>query len=249
VKKVAAAWLILILTAFTARADIIYFKDGLKTFCQEKAWEEDGQIKCEYGGWIINYQKSDILRILKTTPPIQTAPPEKKPKGSKTIEPEQGVPKKIAHPKVKGLAFYDPRRPYKYWSDKGTKHKNYNDAIQALAIQYNRPPEWIQANMGDSNNLAEIHRNLADPDVNQTKTIVKPSVTKHPEVEFYSPRRPFPYWTDVSTKHKSYREAIQALSQKYGHSPEWIKQNMGQTNDLSEIHQNLQNRHSAENAS
>jgi hypothetical protein len=248
VKKVAVAWLILIIAAFTARADIIYFKDGLKTVCQEKAWEEDGQIKCEFGGWIISYQKSDILRILKTTPPIQAAAPEKKTKGSKKIEPEQGVPKKIAHPKVKGLAFYDPRRPYKYWSDKGTKHQNYNDAIQALAIQYNRPPEWIQANMGDSNDLTEIHRNLADPDVNQTQTIVKPSVTKHPVVEFYSPRRPFPYWTDVSTKHKSYREAIQALSQKYGQSPDWIKQNMGQTNNLSEIQQNLQNRHSAENA-
>jgi hypothetical protein len=73
VKKIAIACLLLALSAFTGRADIIYFKDGLKTICQEKTWEEDGQVKCEYGGWIISYQKSDILRILKTTPPTPHA--------------------------------------------------------------------------------------------------------------------------------------------------------------------------------
>lgn len=246
--KVAVACLILIIAAFSARADIIYFKDGLKTICQEKSWEENGQIKCEYGGWIISYQKSDVLRVLKTTPLKPAADPEKKPTVTKIIEPEQGIPPKTTPPNVKDLAFYDPRRPHKYWTDKNTKHKNYKAAIQALAIQYNRPPEWIQANMGDTNDLSQIHRNLAGPDVNQKQTIVKQSSKKHAAIEFYSPRRPFPYWTDISTKHKNYREAIQALAQKYGQSPEWIQQNMGQTNDLSEIHQNLQNRHPAENS-
>jgi hypothetical protein len=69
VKKVAIACLLLALSALTGRADIIYFKDGLKTICQEKTWDEDGQVKCEYGGWIISYHKSDFLIIIKTTPP------------------------------------------------------------------------------------------------------------------------------------------------------------------------------------
>jgi hypothetical protein len=160
VKKVAIACLLLVLSAFTGRADIIYFKDGLKTICQEKTWEEDGQVKCEYGGWIISYQKSDILRILKTTPSTPPAHSEKKPKVTKKIDPAQGSSNKIIPPKVKGLAFYDPKRPDKYWTDKNTRHKNYKDAIQALVKKYDRPPEWIQANMGQTNDLSEIHQNL-----------------------------------------------------------------------------------------
>ena len=160
VKKVALACLLLALSATTGRADIIYFKDGLKTICQEKSWEEGGQVKCEYGGWIISYQKSDILRILKTTPPPPPARSEKKPKVTKKIDPAQGGPKKIIPPKAKGLSFYDPRRPAKYWTDKNTRHRNYKEAIQALAKKYDRPPEWIQANMGQTNDLSEIHQNL-----------------------------------------------------------------------------------------
>lgn len=158
--KVAVACLLLALSAITGRADIIYFKDGLKTICQEKTWEEDGQVKCEYGGWVISYQKSDVLRILKTTPPEPTAHSEKKPKVKQQNEPAQAGPQKIFPPKVKGLNFYDPQRPAQYWTDQNTRHKNYKDAIRALANQYGCPPEWIQANMGDTNDLAEIHQTL-----------------------------------------------------------------------------------------
>jgi len=160
-KKVAVAWLLPALLAFTANADIIYFKDGLKTICQERAWEEESQVKCEYGGWIINYQKSDVLRILKTTPPERNELPEKKPEAIKIVKPAAGITKKIPAAKLGGLVFYDPRRPYKYWTDKATKYKTYKEAIQALAIKYDRPPEWIQQHMGQTNDLAEIHQNLS----------------------------------------------------------------------------------------
>ena len=56
-----------------ASADIIYFKDGLKTICQGKAWEADGEVKCKYKGWTLSYQKKDVLRIVKTTPKVKTA--------------------------------------------------------------------------------------------------------------------------------------------------------------------------------
>ena len=161
-KKVAVACLFQVLLAVAAEADIIYFKDGLKTICQGKAWEEEGRVKCEYGGWIIEYQKSDVLRILNTTPPKRTADSASPTKVKKKAEPDAGITKKAAGPQAAGLVFYDPRRPYKYWTDETTKHKTYQDAIQALAQKYARPAEWVKANMGKTNDLAQIHQNLKD---------------------------------------------------------------------------------------
>jgi len=246
VKEGAVACLFLVLLAFTASADIIYFHDGLKTICQERAWEEDDQVRCEYGGWILSYDKADVLRILKTTPPKTAAPPQQKPQAVNNNEPAPSITKKVAPPEVKGLAFYDPRRTHKYWTDKDTKHKSYKEAVQALADKYERTPEWIQDNMGDTNDLDEIHRNLAQSTLEQTARKDEHPVTNQPEIVFYNPRRAYPYWTDTSTKHKSYKEAIQAFAEKYNRSPEWIQQHMGNTNDLMEIHLNLRTRQSAE---
>jgi hypothetical protein len=52
----------------------------------------------------------------------------------------------------------------------------------------------------------------------------------------------------VSEKFKSYQEALQALARKYDRPTEWIQENMGQTNDLAEIHRNLQARKAAESS-
>jgi hypothetical protein len=247
VKTFSAAFLIVCVISFTAHADIIYFKDGLKTICQDRAWEEDGFVKCEYAGWVISYQKSDVLRILKTTPPRPPAETEKKTQAGQKVESAQKDPNKISPPKKSGAAFYDPRRPHKYWSDQNSKHDNYNDAIQALAQKYNRSPAWIQAHMGDSNDLEEIHRNLANPGSDANIPDVSPEAEISPGIVFYNPRRTYPYWIDASEKYKSYREAIQALARKYDRPPEWIQKNMGKTNDLAEIHRNLQTGRAAEN--
>ena len=40
-------------------------------------------------------------------------------------------------------------------------------------------------------------------------------------------------------KHKSYNEAIRTLAEKYGQSMQWVQENMGNSNDLNEIHENL----------
>ncbi|MBT8365402.1 MAG: hypothetical protein KJP23_11915 [Deltaproteobacteria bacterium] len=74
-KKFVAACLFPVFLAITADADIIYFKDGMKTICQDKAWEENDQVKCEYAGWILTYQKSDVLRILKSRSSKPTTQP------------------------------------------------------------------------------------------------------------------------------------------------------------------------------
>jgi hypothetical protein len=247
VKEFFAACLIVCFIAFTAEADIIYFKDGLKTICQERAWEENDQVKCEYAGWVITYKKTDVLQIIKTTPPKKhSAETEKKTQTSQKTEAAPKAPDKIRPPKKDGVAFYDPRRPQKYWSDENSRYDNYHDAIQALAKKYNRSPEWIQAHMGDSNDLEEIHRNLADPNLDPQIPEVSPKAGEASGIVFYNPRRTYPYWTDASEKYKSYKEAIQALAQKYDRPPEWIQKYMGQTNDLAEIHRNLQTRKTAE---
>ena len=257
-----------------AQADIIYFKDGMKTICEERAWEEKDEVKCEYSGWVLSYQKKDVLRIIKTTPnkkstptgtkadskkstpakntksaskkstpAVKQTPPTKKSEANQTVT-TKSVRKKIKTPQKRptGPVFYDPRRPYKYWADKNSKHKNYKQAIQALAKKYNRTPEWIQSNMGDTNDLDQIHRNLSNP---QAKSVAPKSAAlanQKPEVLFYNPRRPYPYWTGKKSKHKSFKAAIQDLAKTYDRSPEWVKQNMGATNDLNEIHGNLKKR-------
>ena len=264
-KELITACLLTGLIAFPARADIIYFKDGMKTICQERTWEEDGEVKCEYAGWIITYQKADILRIVKTTPPKKASPPgspakiEKTEPDKKTAQPGKNQPftkptatgsitKKIkpAPNQPVGPAFYDPRRPYKYWADKNSKHKSYSEAIEALAKKYNSSPEWVQAHMGDSNDLDLIHRNLAKPQPKQISPKTQPTAAGSPELLFYNPRRPYPYWTSKQSKHKSFKEAIDALAKQYDRPPEWIKLNMGATNDLNEIHQNLLERKAAD---
>ena len=239
-KAPVVAYLFLNLIVLPVKADIIYFKDGMKTICQEKAWEEDGQIKCEYAGWVLTYPKNEILRIVKTNTAKQAATPEKNRRVHQIIKKDGGT-KKNSQPGTDGIAFYHPRRPYKYWTGKNSKHKNYKAAIQALAQQYERSPEWIQTHMGDTNDLAQIHQNLANPVLDRETGADQTPTTKPPGIAFYNPRRPFPYWTGKALKHKTYNEAIKSLAAEYGQSSQWIQENMGNSNDLNEIHQNLRN--------
>jgi hypothetical protein len=261
VKVLIAACLLTGFIVVPANADIIYFKDGMKTICQERTWEENGEVKCEYAGWIITYQKTDILRIVKTTrpktsattkrtaPDKQTTQPAKKPLATQSTAAGSTTKKiKTAPNQAIGPAFYDPRRSYKYWAGQNSKHKTYTEAIQALAKKYHSTPQLVQAHMGDSNDLDQIHRNLAKPEPKQVSPKAQPTAGTAPEMLFYNPRRPYPYWTSKQSKHKSYKEAIQALAKQYDRAPDWIKLNMGATNDLHKIHQNLVERQAADSA-
>ena len=240
-KVVVFTYLLLTIIVLSAKADIIYFKDGMKTICQEKAWEENEEIKCEYAGWVLTYPKKEVLRIVKTSTVKKTAPtvrPEKK-RRARQFKTKESHTKKINPPKPEENAFYNPRRSFKYWTGINSKHKSYNEAIQALAKHYGHSTEWIQAHMGDTNNLEEIHNNLANPTQDQETAVVQPPAPRSPGIVFYNPRRPFPYWTSKTLKHKSYNEAIQTLATEYGQSPQWVQENMGKSNDLNEIRHNL----------
>ena len=132
----------------------------MKTYCQEKAWEENGDIKCEYEGVILSYRKADVLRIVKK----RTAESGSKKTGStKAIEnSRKKALTKIKTPSTSdGLVFYNPRRHHKYWSSATSKHNTFQEAISELAKQYDRSPQWVQTYMGETNSLNEIHQNLS----------------------------------------------------------------------------------------
>jgi hypothetical protein len=60
------------------------------------------------------------------------------------------------------IEFYNPRRSYKYWSSSTDRHTSFREALEALAGEFNRSPEWVEAHMGATNDLAEIRRNLTE---------------------------------------------------------------------------------------
>jgi hypothetical protein len=252
------------------KADIIFFKDGMKTVCQEKAWEEGQDVKCEYEGTILNYQKKDVLRIQKIRTQKKIEPPSDQIKvpakpaaqaetgpavTQSSVSKQKVTTKKDAKSvtvkptgasKPAGLEFYNPRRPLKYWTSPSSKHQTFAEAIAALAKQYDRSPEWIQQQMGDTNDLDEIHRNLASGKTNAPVEAKAETAKAVSETLFYSPRRPHPYWSSATTKHKTFEQAMSALSVRYGRSEQWIQQYMGDSNNLNEIHQNLTNQKSSE---
>jgi hypothetical protein len=264
VKRVAIILGLIFLLPHLGKADIIFFKDGMKTVCQEKAWEEDKEVKCEYEGTVLSYQKKDVLRIqhLRTKEKEKPAAPAKtpaKPKPVATVTtPAADIKAPASKPKLpdkgdqkvapiqptsvsntRGLEFYNPRRPQKYWTSTVSKHQTFKEAIAALAKQYDRSPDWIEQQMGETNDLEEIHRNLArSKSTAPVETKMRIEI-KAPDTLFYDPRRQHKYWTSATAKHKTFQEAVGALSAEYGRSQQWVQQHMGESNSLNEIHQNL----------
>jgi len=262
VKKIALVYLAIILVPLNISADVIFFKDGMKTVCHDRAWEEDAEIKCEYNGSILTYQKIDVLRIEKIKvdeefkKPLKkshapTSAPAKQPPAVKQAAPDKKLQKltnKDSNIKTKGSEFYNPRRPQKYWTSATAKHNTFKEAVAALAKQYNRSPDWIQHHMGNTNYLDEIHRNLSNKKLNAPTEIKEVDDERASEILFYNPRRPQKYWTSATAKHNTFKEAISALAKVYEHSQEWVQQHMGDTNNLNEIHQNLTHHKSAESS-
>ena len=228
-------------------ADIIYFVDGMKTVCLEKAWEENGEVKCEYDGVILSYKKADVVRIEKRRTQKPAADPVPKPV----------LPQKAAATKVNGaatslnpgtLTFYDPRRPHKYWTSASAKHRTFQDAINALAKQYERTPDWVKSHMGETNDLNQIHQNLSSGQRKDHRTAAKAALKNSQTLEFYNPRRAHKYWTSHTAKHNTFNEATAALAKQYERTPDWVKSHMGESNDLNQIHQNLLHQKQEENS-
>ena len=142
--------------------------------------------------------------------------------------------------KSDGLLFYNPRRTRKYWISSTSHHNKLEEAIAALAEKYSRNPEWVKSNMGSTNSLYKIHKNLGESLPSGRQSFDNSAILSDiSNTLFYSPRRELKYWASSKSKHNTLESAIAALADKYSRSPEWIKANMGNTNNLYQIHKNL----------
>jgi len=249
-------WFLFLTLVFShAIADTIYFKDGSITVCRDRAWEEDGQVKCEFYGTVVAYPTGEVDRI--ETGDRKVATPETGSIEKQNREREKGKAESSADPartpppkntgikRSDGPLFYDPRRPRKYWASETSRYDTLSDAIAALARQFNRTPEWVKAHMGATNDLRAIHRNLSSESPVSTEPEKKQPVPDRPDaqklegIKFYDPRRPNKYWTSEASHHATLGRAIDVLARQYGRSPQWIKAHLGETNDLGKIHRNL----------
>jgi len=142
--------------------------------------------------------------------------------------------------KTDGLLFYNPRRKNKYWTSSTSHHDTLEAAITALAEKYARSPEWVKANMGNTNSLYKIHQNLGKKLPPGKQSFYNSAILSDiSNTLFYNPRRTLKYWASSKSRHNTLESAIAALADKYGRSPEWVKANMGNTNKLYQIHKNL----------
>jgi hypothetical protein len=137
------------------------------------------------------------------------------------------------------VLFYDPRRPKKYWSSPTRQHDSYREAVFALAADFDRPAEWVEQHMIDSNDLMEIRRHIEDRRAAGDETQAATGAPAETAVEFYNPRRPAKYWTAENAHHNSLSEALQALARDFSETPEWVESHMADSNDLNVIRQSL----------
>jgi hypothetical protein len=228
-------------------SDTIYFKDGMRTVCEGNAWEKDDEVHCDYDGGVLIYPKSDVVRIEKGRSPE----PEEESNQPQALEPPQPDPKpplantraeaaSPATPKIPaGIAFYNPRRPQKYWSSETRHHDTFQDAVSALAEDYNRPTTWIEENLADSNDLSEIRETLSSR-LRAGAATNSPSVSVPGNaIEFYNPRRAQKYMTGPDALHDSFQAALEALARDFNKPADWVERHMGATNDVDQIRQNL----------
>lgn len=232
--------------------DTIYFKDGMRTVCEGNASEKGEEIHCEYDGGLLVYRKSDVARIEKgrsvepelgskdaqdaAHPPARVTPSIPAP-APRIASPAPSQP--ASPPTPKGILFYDPRRPKKYWTSETRQHDTFREAILALSEEFHRPASWIEENMGDSNELTDVRESLAMRLSESSATAASPAASSESAIEFYNPRRVPKYRTGPDAQHDSFQQAVEALARDFNRTPDWVEQNMGDSNDVNQIRQSL----------
>ena len=139
---------------------------------------------------------------------------------------------------VAGIEFYNARRAFKYQTGPDAKFHTFKAAIDDLAAKFDKDPYWIGQKLGNTNDLGQIYINLnrkAEPTESEAE-----SADDTAGILFYDPRRTYKYGVAADSKHRTLDEAISSLASQYSRSPEWVIDHLGETNNLTEIHQNLQ---------
>jgi hypothetical protein len=237
--------------SWTLASDTIYFKDGMRTICEGSAREDGEDVHCNYDGGLLIYPKSDVAHIEKgrsSAAPAESKPPGAAP-GPLAADPEPprpgAVPPETAAA-APGIAFYDPRRPQKYWSSETRHHDTLGAAIAALADEFKRPPSWIEDNLGDSNDLGEVRATLAARLQGPSAAQAPVASARGAAVEFYNPRRTPRYMTGPNAPHGSFQEALEALARDFNRPTDWVERHMGPANDVDQIRQSLRDAQASE---
>lgn len=238
--------LVLALCAADAPADTVYFKDGMRTVCSGKAWQQGEEVHCEYEGGVLVYPLADVLRIEKSPgapPPVADAaeePDAPPPSAATPPPPPSAAAPAPAVPLSPGTKFYDPRRAEKYWSAPERRHRTLAEAVAALAQEFGLPPEEVEARIGDSNDLAEIRNRMAARPERPKAPAAPAAASENPSgLKFYDPRRPLKYATGPGRGHSTYAEAVASLAAEFHASPDWVEALLGESNDVGVIRERL----------
>ena len=168
--------------AVSAGADTIVLKDGTRE-TSKRVWESEHYVHFILNGTQsveIRFAKEIVERIEREGIPVPksvSAPEPSEPvTDAVTRRPEHPSASKMNHGAKtvdsltpeddsfikanRGVQFYDPRREQRYWASRDARHNTLAEAMDAMAKRYKRSIQWVEKNMGEENDLAEIHRNL-----------------------------------------------------------------------------------------
>jgi hypothetical protein len=220
----------------------------MRTVCQDKAWTQNAEVLCEYGGGLLIYPLEEVQRIEKTIPPPSEAdtvaedldgpPSAAGAKPAEAAKPQGPGAAGSKAPAPAGAPFYDPRRPKKYWSSPSRHHDSFPEAVQALAEEFGRSPRWIEGHLIDTNDLEALRAHLKA----QSAAGVPAPLPEAPPADstpFYDPRRPEKYHTGPGQRHASYAEAVTALAREFQMTVDQVEGHMGDSNQVEIIRRNL----------
>jgi hypothetical protein len=91
---------------------------------------------------------------------------------------------------------------------------------------------------------ASAIKNTSDRSSNSAQTfLISQAVplTSLNGIQFYDPRRPQKYWVGPNEKYDTLNAALKALAVQYNTTVQWVENHIGNTNALSEIHENIRN--------
>ncbi len=266
---VVSCLLICLMFASAGNADRIYLKDGT-VVVSDKVWQSRDHVhfilqgtqnvEIRYDKEIVAKIESDGKTLKPNSPAMPQVPSTPPPAAAKTVKKAPKVVNKTtmtagkdspskpsmapaagnATASTRGLSFYDPRREKRYWASRNSRHETLDGALQALAKQYDRTPQWVASHMGEVNNLSEIHANLTKTRESETSINKSPRTNQPSEHRrFYDSGREYPYHIGPDQNFKTRKAALEALANQYQHRVEWVNRHIGDHTDLDEIHRIL----------
>jgi hypothetical protein len=117
----------------------------------------------------------------------------------------------VSDANIEGDKFYDPSRTKPYKTSDISAFNSRRDAIQALAVQFGEDSAWVETNMGSSNDLADIHKNLVQAKTRESDAAV-PITPRVGQVNYAVVDRCKTVWQSGGWRNKSVAEQMGAMN-------------------------------------